>query len=103
LAENTANIAFAGFTAPKILWVKNNEPENFKRIAKIMLPKDYINYLLTGVHCTDFSDAAGTLLLDVKNKRWSEKMLSVCGAHFLEKTAAERAAIFRSLVMLDGS
>ena len=79
LAQNTANIAFAGFTAPKILWVKKNEPENFLRISKIMLPKDYLNYLLTGVHATDYSDAAGTLLLDVKNKCWSNKMLSICG------------------------
>ena len=51
----TGNIAFAGFTAPKILWLRENEPENFSRIRKIMLPKDYINYLLTGAHCTDYS------------------------------------------------
>ena len=50
LSALTANIAFAGFTAPKILWMKENEPENFAKIAKIMLPKDYINYILTGVH-----------------------------------------------------
>jgi len=79
LSENTANIAFAGFTAPKLLWMKNNEPENFKKICKIMLPKDYINYRLTGVHCTDYSDASGMLLLDVKNKCWSQKMLQICG------------------------
>ncbi len=78
LSENTANIAFAGFTAPKILWVKENEPENFRKIDKIMLPKDYINYLLTGVHACDYSDASGMLLLDVKNKCWSEKMLDIC-------------------------
>lgn len=78
LAKLTANIAFAGFTAPKLLWVKENEPENFKRIHKIMLPKDYINYKLTGVHCTDYSDASGMLLLDVQNKRWSQKMLEIC-------------------------
>lgn len=53
LSALTANIAFAGFTAPKILWMKKHEPENFARIRKIMLPKDYINYILTGVHCTD--------------------------------------------------
>lgn len=78
LSEHTANIAFAGFTAPKILWVKNNEPENFARIAKIMLPKDYINYRLTKVHATEYSDAAGMLLLDVKNKCWSKEMLDIC-------------------------
>lgn len=79
LSEMTANIAFAGFTAPKLLWMKKNEPENFEKISKIMLPKDYINYLLTGVHTTDFSDASGFLLLDVKNKCWSQEMLEICG------------------------
>ena len=68
LSKLTANIAFAGFTAPKILWMKNKEPDNFKRIAKIMLPKDYINYKLTGVHSCDYSDASGMLLLDVEHK-----------------------------------
>ena len=79
LSGFTANIAFAGFTAPKILWMQNQEPENFKRISKIMLPKDYINYKLTGVHCTDFSDASGMLLLDVKNRCWSQQMMEICG------------------------
>ena len=78
LSGLTANIAFAGFTAPKILWLKKYEPENFSRIAKIMLPKDYINYMLTGVHCCDYSDASGMLLLDVKNRKWSEEMLAIC-------------------------
>ncbi len=78
LSKLTANIAFAGFTAPKILWVKENEPENFKRIAKIMLPKDYLAYMLTGVFSTDYSDASGTLLLDVKNKCWSKEMCNIC-------------------------
>ena len=79
LSERTANIAFAGFTAPKILWMRENEPELFKKISKIMLPKDYINYKLTGVHCTDYSDAGGMLLLDVRNKCWSDPMLDLCG------------------------
>lgn len=61
LSEYTANIAFAGFTAPKILWMRENEPENFTRIEKIMLPKDYLAYRLSGVHCTDYSDASGML------------------------------------------
>ena len=78
LSQYTANIAFAGFTAPKILWMKENEPENFGRISKIMLPKDYIVYMLTGVHSCDYSDASGMLLLDVKNKRWSDEMLNIC-------------------------
>ena len=79
LTKLTGNIAFAGFTAPKILWMKNNEPELFAKIAKIMLPKDYINYVLTGVHCTDYSDASGMLLLDVEHKCWSREMLEICG------------------------
>ena len=79
LAECTANIAFAGFTAPKLLWLKKHEPENFARIAKIMLPKDYIAYQLTGVHSCDYSDASGMLLLDVEHRCWSKRMLDVCG------------------------
>ena len=79
LSEYTANIAFAGFTAPKVLWVKENEPENFSRISKIMLPKDYLVYMLTGKHATDVSDASGMLLMDVKNRRWSREMCEICG------------------------
>ena len=79
LSSLTANIAFAGFTAPKLLWMKKHEPENFARIKKIMLPKDYINYRLTGVHACDYSDASGMLLLDVEHKCWSKEMLAVCG------------------------
>lgn len=79
LSAYTANIAFAGFTAPKLLWVKKHEPEHFARIARIMLPKDYIAYRLTGVHCTDVSDASGMLLFDVKNRRWSKEMCEICG------------------------
>ncbi len=78
LSQYTANIAFAGFTAPKILWVKENEPENFAKIAKIMLPKDYIAYKMTGVHSCDYSDASGMLLMDVKNKCWSKEMMEIC-------------------------
>ena len=79
LSERTANIAFAGFTAPKLLWMRENEPDLFARIAKIMLPKDYINYKLTGIHCTDYSDAGGMLLLDVEHRCWSAPMLEICG------------------------
>lgn len=79
LSRWTANIAFAGFTAPKLLWLRENEPEHFAKITKIMLPKDYINYVLTGVHCCDYSDASGMLLLDVEHKRWSREMLDLCG------------------------
>lgn len=79
LSEYTANIAFAGFTAPKILWVKKHEPENFAKINKIMLPKDYIAYMLSGSFCTDVSDASGMLVFDVKNKCWSKEMMDICG------------------------
>lgn len=79
LSDNTGNIAFAGFTAPKILWMKKNEPELFAKIKKIMLPKDYLVYKLSGAFSTDYSDASGMLLLDVKNKCWSKKMLEICG------------------------
>ena len=91
LSARTANIAFAGFTAPKILWMRENEPELFGRIRKIMLPKDYINYILTGVHCTDYSDASGMLLLDVKNRCWSQEMLDLCGI-----TEAQMPKLFES-------
>ncbi len=91
LSEYTANIAFAGFTAPKILWMRNKEPENYARIAKIMLPKDYINDMLTGVHACDYSDASGMLLLDVKDKRWSPEMLEICGV-----TEAQMPRLFES-------
>jgi xylulokinase len=77
LLKHTGNIAFAGFTAPKLLWVYNNEPENFKRISKIMLPKDYVAYRLSGNYATDVSDAAGTLYFDTENRRWSEEMLKL--------------------------
>ncbi len=79
LSEYTANIAFAGFTAPKILWMKKHEPENFRKICKIMLPKDYLAYRLSGSFCTDVSDASGMLLMDVKNRCWSEEMMEICG------------------------
>jgi xylulokinase len=78
LATHTGNIAFAGFTAPKLLWMKKQEPELFRQIAKIMLPKDYLTYRLTGVHATDCSDASGTLLFDVERRSWSGEMLEVC-------------------------
>ena len=78
LTEYTGNIAFAGFTAPKVLWVKKNEPENFAKIKKIMLPKDYLAYKITGVLSTDVSDASGTLYFDVKNRTWSKEMCEIC-------------------------
>ena len=79
LEKYTANIAYAGFTAPKILWVKEHEPENFAKIEKIMLPKDYLAYCLSGTFATDYSDASGMLLLDVEHKCWSKEMCDICG------------------------
>lgn len=79
LLDWTGNIAFAGFTAPKLLWLKKSEPDNFQKIAKILLPKDFLIYKLTGKFSSDFSDASGTLLFDVENKQWSKHMLTFCG------------------------
>ncbi len=78
LLDKTGNIAFAGFTAPKLLWVYNNEPKNFARAEKICLPKDYVAYMMSGVFATDTSDAAGTLYFDTKNRCWSDEMLEIC-------------------------
>ncbi len=79
LAAHTGNIAFAGFTAPKLLWMRKNEPELFAKIHKVMLPKDYLIYVLTGTHSCDPSDASGMLLFDVEHRCWSKEMLEVCG------------------------
>ncbi len=75
LVQITANPAMTGFTAAKILWVRNHEPQNFERCRHILLPKDYIRYKLTGEFATDVSDASGTQLLDVANRCWSEEVL----------------------------
>jgi len=77
--ELTCNIALPGFTAPKILWIRENEPEIYGRIAKVLLPKDYIRFRLTGVFATEVSDASGTVLFDVRNRRWSGEVLSELG------------------------
>ena len=73
------NIAMPGFTAPKLLWVRKHEPDVFSKIAKVLLPKDYIRLMLSGVHGSDMSDAAGTLWLDVANRCWSPDLLSATG------------------------
>ncbi|KRQ86271.1 Xylulose kinase [Caloramator mitchellensis] len=75
LSDYTGNIALTGFTLPKILWIRNNKRQIYDQIAHILLPKDYIRFKLTGEYATDFSDASGMLLLDVKNKRWSYELL----------------------------
>ncbi len=76
LIELTGNRALTGFTAPKILWLRHNEPDVYARIRHIALPKDYVRLKLTGEHATDVSDASGTLLLDVAKRRWSEEVLT---------------------------
>ena len=75
LRKISGNIAMPGFTAPKVLWVKNNEPEIFKKIDKVLLPKDYLRFRLSGEFVTDTSDASGTLWLDVQKRNWSEELL----------------------------
>ncbi|NID15975.1 xylulokinase [Luteibacter yeojuensis] len=75
----TGNLAMPGFTAPKLAWVRRHERQVFDRVAKVLLPKDYLRLRLTGEYMTDASDAAGTLWLDVKNRRWSDAMLAATG------------------------
>ena len=91
LAERVGNAAFAGFTAPKLMWMKRHEPENFARIAKIMLPKDFVAYKMSGVFGSDVSDDSGTLYFDVKNRAWSAPLLGIIGI-----TEEQLPAIFES-------
>ncbi|MBU3216796.1 xylulokinase [Clostridium estertheticum] len=77
LSKYTANMALTGFTAPKVLWVKKHKPDIYNKIYKMMLPKDYIRFKLTGLFATDVSDASGTLMFDVENRKWSKKMLNI--------------------------
>ena len=77
IEEESGNLAMPGFTAPKILWIKKNEPEIFKKIYKILLPKDYLRFRLSGDFVTDMSDASGTLWLNVKNRNWSSDLLNL--------------------------
>lgn len=81
LIQETSNIALCGFTAPKVLWIYHNEPENFKRIRKIMLPKDYLAYKMSHVFASDVSDLSGTLFFDVKERKYSQKMLDILHIH----------------------
>ncbi len=79
LPEITGNLAFPGFTAPKILWVQANEPEVAARLRKVLLPKDYLRLRMTGASVADTNDASGTLWLDVAARRWSDAMLAATG------------------------
>src|SRR3954453_11046772 len=77
LIEMVANPALTGFTAPKILWVRENEPRVYAKTKHVLLPKDYVRFRMTGEYATEVSDASGTLLLDVKNRRWSDELLGL--------------------------
>jgi xylulokinase len=79
LIEYVSNPALTGFTAPKLLWVRDNEPEIFAKARTLLLPKDYIRFRLTGVQAMEISDAAGTCLLDVKHGQWSQEVLAAIG------------------------
>jgi xylulokinase len=79
LLELTSNPALTNFTLTKLLWVRTHEPEIWKRVRHVLLPKDYVRYRLSGAHAIDVSDASGTLMLDVANRRWSQEMLDACG------------------------
>ena len=79
LIEITCNPALTGFTVPKLLWVRDNEPENYQRMRMLLLPKDYVRFRLTGEFATEVSDAAGTLLLDVPRRQWSAEILEALG------------------------
>lgn len=79
LKETVGNPALEGFTAPKVIWLREHEPDNFDRLACLLLPKDYIRFLLTGVKRMDVSDAAGTLMLDVRRREWSNAFLQQVG------------------------
>ncbi len=78
LVKYISNPVLTGFTAPKIVWLRNHEPEMYSRVARVLLPKDYIRYKLTGEFAAEVSDASGTALFDVANRRWSDEMLAAC-------------------------
>ncbi|OAA94143.1 xylulokinase [Clostridium coskatii] len=77
LSKYTGNMALTGFTLPKVLWVKENKPDIYAKIAHMMLPKDYISFKLTGKFASDVSDASGTVMFDVKNRKWSNEVLDL--------------------------
>ena len=79
LIELVQNPALTGFTAPKILWVRRHEPDVFEKAVRVLLPKDYVRFLMTGEYATDASDASGTLLLDVEKRKWSDELLGKLG------------------------
>ena len=74
-----ANPVLTGFTLPKLLWVRDNEPRSFERVRKVLLPKDYVRFRLTGEYASDVSDASGTAMFDVVNRRWSNELVEAGG------------------------
>jgi len=118
LHDIAGNLAIPGFTAPKLLWVARHEPEIFERVAKVLLPKAYVRYRLTGEMVEDMSDAAGTLWLDVGRRRWSALLLQATGldlhhmprlvegsevSAFLAADFAERWGMARDIVVAGGA
>ncbi len=85
----TGNLMMPGFTAPKLLWVQRHEPDVFRQIDKVLLPKDYLRLRMTGEFASDMSDAAGTMWMDVKKRDWSDEMLAAC-----QLTRAQMPALF---------
>jgi xylulokinase len=79
VVEHSGNIVLAGYTAPKLLWVKNHERKTFDKVAKVLLPKDYIRLRMTGDYASDMSDSSGTYWLDIRNRQWSELLLKASG------------------------
>src|SRR5947199_9709511 len=76
IIELTSKPALTNFTLTKLLWVRNNEPEIWKRFRRVLLPKDYVRFRLTGEHAMDVAEASGTLMLDVAHRRWSDGMMA---------------------------
>jgi xylulokinase len=79
VVEHSGNIVLAGYTAPKLVWVRKHEPKIFDKVAKVLLPKDYIRLRMTGDYASDMSDSSGTYWLDIKNRKWSELLLKASG------------------------
>src|SRR5882757_10002759 len=86
------NAVLPGFTAPKILWLKKHEPENYKRLATVLLPHDYLNFWLTGERVMEYGDASGTALLDVRKRKWSSAALEAIDAGLADKLPPLRAS-----------
>ena len=99
LVEYISNPVLTGFTAPKIVWLRNHERATYDKVVKVLLPKDYIRFKLTGVHATEVSDASGTALLDVKNRRWSEEVLEAAASHAHLCPTARRASRLQAVSM----